>query len=715
MINRYRLSSVLSALVCVILSSTGNSQTVRNTINPFHDAVACWHMDKLTDANGKNPLQIVGNVVIGTKLTGKELSDSIALGGDDTIANMNGGYLDASQGSDGDLNLNGNSLTVAIRLRSTDGAWGKPIFSKHGGHENLVYNLFSFPDKIGFELGTQDHQGMTQVSVEIAKIGPTSWHTIICRYDGTALEMFVDGVMMDAATAHGPLRTGNSEPALIGAERIGGNINSGWRGNIDYVALWNRALTSSEIAGLNGGPRRIAQLSHSYKEIRMLPTRPDLYHETYRPQFHFTARQWSVHKLNPARREEGWVNDPNGLIYLDGQYNFFAQRWNKCWIHAISNDLVHWTEIQPAFWEDNRFEGGTQSGGSVLDEKNSSGLGPDADHPPLIAFWSGNDNNSQCISYSLDRGVTWTKYEHNPVLLHPERDPKVFWYEPDHHWIMVLSGNGSYHFFTSDNLLQWTALPHSVPDSFECPDLFQLPLDGDHNKLKWVLIRGNGKYSIGEFDGKSFKEETQQLSSDSGPNFYATQSWGDVTGQPGRRVQIAWMAEGRYPDMPFNQQMTFPRDFKLVTTPAGPRLFRLPVPEISKLHLVPSITTNHDLSGSTVLPLNKGGDLYHLNLKLEMHAGASLKLHCFGLDVLLSPDQVELNGRKAIVATGVKELEVLVDRTSVEVFVNGGAESLSSCFLPTDATFNLINVSGGTHISELIVWPLKSSWPAHVK
>ena len=118
------------------------------------------------------------------------------------------------------------------------------------------------------------------------------------------------------------------------------------------------------------------------------------------------------------------MNDPNGLIWLNGEYHLFSQRWNKCWIHAVSKDLVHWKELQPAFWEDRRFGGGVQSGGAVYDAHNSSGLGT-PEHPPLVAFWSGNDNNSQCISFSIDKGRTWQKYAGNPVLLYPARSQGV--------------------------------------------------------------------------------------------------------------------------------------------------------------------------------------------------------------------------------------------------------------------------------------------------
>lgn len=166
--------------------------------------------------------------------------------------------------------------------------------------------------------------------------------------------------------------------------------------------------------------------------------REKLYHEYLRPQFHITARYWDDYQLNPPNHEEGWISDINGLVYNDGVYHFFAQRWWSAWLHAVSTDLIHWKELRPAFGKGGKF-GGTQSGGGVVDINNTSGLG-DGTEPPMIAFWSSTDNLNQCISYSLDKGQTWSKYDKNPVLVHPYRDPKVFWYEPGQKWIMVLYG-----------------------------------------------------------------------------------------------------------------------------------------------------------------------------------------------------------------------------------------------------------------------------------
>ena len=442
----------------------------------------------------------------------------------------------------------------------------------------------------------------------------------------------------------------------------------------------------------------------------MLPNPVDLYHEKYRPQFHFTARQWTVHTLNPGMREEGWLNDPNGLIHLHGEYHLFAQRWNKCWIHAVSTDLVHWTELQPAFWEDHRFGTGVQSGGAVYDQENTSDLASDKKHPPLVAFWSGNDNRSQCLSYSLDLGRTWTKYAQNPVLVHPERDPKVFWYAPDKHWIMVLYGEGSYHFFTSPNLLTWTQLPTSLPDSYECPDLFQLPVDGDLRHEKWVLIRGNGKYSVGDFNGKAFVPETEQLDCDHGPNFYATQSWGDIDGAPGRRVQIAWMRDGKYPDMPFNQQMTFPCNLTLRTTPVGLRVHRNPAQEIVKLHGTPNVWDTVTLTAGTVLPLEASGNLFHITAQVEISTGGSVAFHVHGATVTLTDRSVACNSQPIAVSGGIQTVEILIDRTSIETFVNEGEVSVSACFLPTDATLRVECIAGSATLRSLHVFPLRSIW-----
>jgi fructan beta-fructosidase len=442
-----------------------------------------------------------------------------------------------------------------------------------------------------------------------------------------------------------------------------------------------------------------------------------LYREKYRPQFHFTARQWTTRKPHPSQREEGWMNDPNGLVYLDGEYHLFSQRWAECWIHAVSRDLVHWTELQPAFWKDLRFGDGVQSGGAVVDQDNTSSLSPDRRNPPMVAFWAGWDNRSQCICYSLDKGHSWKEYEKNPVLVHSERDPKVFWHAPTKRWIMLLSDQGVYRFFASTNLLEWSDLNFALADSFECPDMFQMPIDGDPRRQKWVVIRGNGKYSIGEFDGAKFTAETPQIQSDYGANFYATQSWGEIPGRAGRRIQIAWMSGGKYPGMPFNQQMTFPCDLKLRAFPEGLRLCKMPVQEIESLY-----TKSHFWKSRTIEPGGNllagiSGELFDIELRAKPAAAGEFGITCRGESITYSPQKSTLAclGRQAPVRApgGEVTLRILLDRTSIEVFANYGEAAMSSCFLPAEEnkSLELFCHGGNLRIVSLSVRSLKSSWP----
>lgn len=437
-----------------------------------------------------------------------------------------------------------------------------------------------------------------------------------------------------------------------------------------------------------------------------LPVSQDpLYKESLRPQFHFTARQWTMDHLNPGMRQEGWVNDLNGLIYYEGEYHLFAQRWNKCWIHAVSKDLVHWTELEPAFWE-KELDSGVQSGTCVIDYQNTSGLGKDKKHPPMIAFWSGNDNRSQCIHYSLDKGRTWTPYQGNPLLTFPERDPKVFWYEPGKHWVMMLYGDGKYHVLTSPNLLHWTDEKNPIDNCFECPDLFQLPLDGDKTKMQWVLIQGNGNYSLGSFDGKSFKETSGRRPCDVGPNFYATQTWENTS----RRVQAAWMRGSDFPDMPFNQQVSFPCELTLRTTSAGPRLFREPVAEISKLHLREKSWRNQELHEGQIMLLEPSADLLRIKADLIIPAKSKLVFKLRGVPMTLTSKTVEAGSKPTEVLNEVQSVEILLDRASIETFVNKGEVSSTRFMLPKENGISISAEGGPITIRSLTVYRLKSSW-----
>ena len=434
-----------------------------------------------------------------------------------------------------------------------------------------------------------------------------------------------------------------------------------------------------------------------------------LYQESLRPQFHFTARQWTMDRLNPGPKEEGWLNDLNGLIYYDGEYHLFAQRWWKCWLHAVSPDLVHWTELPPAFWEE-QSETGDQSGTCVVDYHNTSGLSPDKSNPPMVAFWTRNDNRTHCICYSLDHGRTWKHYEKNPILVYPERDPKVFWYAPSNHWVMIMYGNNQYHIFTSTNLLSWKDEQHPIPNSFECPDFFELPVDGNRDNMKWVMIQGNGNYSIGSFNGVEFKEETARYACDIGPTFYATQTWGNTDTGDGRRIQAAWMRDSTFPEMPFNQQVSFPCELTLRSTPNGPRIFREPIKEIALLHNGQDSWTNHVLNANDVLPLEPSGRLFHIRAEVNIPPGARLIFNIRGVPVILTSKTVESGTRPASVFDQIKTVEILVDRTSIETFVNQGEISATRFVLPHENGLSVKAEGGSVTLQILTVYQLNSAW-----
>jgi sucrose-6-phosphate hydrolase SacC (GH32 family) len=251
----------------------------------------------------------------------------------------------------------------------------------------------------------------------------------------------------------------------------------------------------------------------------------DYYAEPFRPQFHFTP-------------EKNWMNDPNGMVYYDGeyhlfyQYNPFGDKWgHMSWGHAVSSNLVHWEHLPVALVE----EAGVMifSGSAVVDWNNTSGFGMDG-KPPLVAIYTGHYTEkplqNQHLAYSNDKGRTWTKYAGNPVLdigAKDFRDPKVMWYEPTKRWIMTVAMPTEYklHFYSSPNLKDWTRLSEFGPAGatggiWECPDLFELPVEGTTEK-RWVLIvnlnpgsvagGSGGQYFVGQFDGTHFVADENSL------------------------------------------------------------------------------------------------------------------------------------------------------------------------------------------------------------
>ena len=480
------------------------------------------------------------------------------------------------------------------------------------------------------------------------------------------------------------------------------------------VSEWKGKRARIEIvdeASGDWGHLNVADIRQTDSPEQLPVVRTPVYQEALRPGFHFTARQWTMDRLNPGMRQEGWINDLNGLIFYDGEYHLFAQRWAKCWLHAVSKDLVHWTELQPAFWEES-LGSGVQSGTCVIDYDNTSKLSPDPKNPPMVAFWTRFDNHTHRICYSLDHGRSWKLYDKNPILDFPERDPKVFWYAPRKHWVMMMYGDGQYHIFTSKNLLEWKNEKNPIPDSFECPDFFELPVDGNAKKKKWVLIQGNGKYSIGKFNGRRFEEETPRFFGDINPDqFYATQSWHNTDTGDGRRIQVAWMRGSNFPDMPFSQQISFPCELSLRSTADGLRIFRKPILEIESIRESGTKFGSKNLAAGESMELAADGEFFQIKAEVEIPGGAEVFFNLRGVPVVLFHDGIKSGAVESKTIEPVRNIEILLDRGSMGAFVNDGQISCTRFVLPEKAGLSVSAEGGAVKIRSLEVYPLKSTLP----
>ncbi len=447
-----------------------------------------------------------------------------------------------------------------------------------------------------------------------------------------------------------------------------------------------------------------------------------LYHETWRPQFHFTA-------------QKNWHNDPNGLVFFRGEYHLFFQHnptginWgNMTWGHAVGRDLVHWRQLPNALEPDRL--GTIFSGSAVVDWQNTAGFRSGRE-PALVAIYTAAGGTSpeskgqpftQCLAYSNDRGRTWTKFAGNPVLPHivgDNRDPKVIWFAPTRRWIMALFKDGhTYALFASPNLKSWTHLQDlEFPDCGECPDFFELPVDGNRRHTRWVFTAANGHYFVGGFDGAKFTPDGPPQVADWGKNYYAVQTYSDIPPADGRRIQIAWMNGGRYPDMPFNQQMSFPCELTLRSFPEGLRLCRVPVREIAKLHGHQHAWKNVTLRPGDDPLAGLEGELLDIRAEIELGDASEVGFRVRGEPVRYSVAGKTLSSLDATAplapVNGRIQLQILLDRTSLEVFGNAGRVSLTSCFLPKpdNRRVEVYAAGGAAKIISLRVYELRSIWP----
>ncbi len=444
--------------------------------------------------------------------------------------------------------------------------------------------------------------------------------------------------------------------------------------------------------------------------------------DNYRPSFHFTP-------------PSNWLNDPNGLVYFDGEYHLFYQYhphnsvWGPMhWGHAVSTDMVNWQHLPIALYPDEH--GMIYSGSAVVDWNNSAGFGEKA----LVAIFTYNKDHleTQNLAFSTDKGRTWTKYAGNPVIPHPEhlkdfRDPKVFWHED--HWVMCLAAGDTILFYTSANLKQWDQSGSfgggygSTDGVWETPDLFQLPVINASDS-SWVLIVGVGnggpaggsatQYFIGNFDGRNFISENSSdtiLWADHGADYYAPQSWSNEPNL--RRIMVGWMSNWQYanviPTSTWRGVFSIPRELSLAQTANGIRLVHKPASELEKLR------NTHHYWQSTVIQsdsnLLDGIQAKALEIRAEFQITNDVK--CFGFHVRMGMDErtaisymveektlqvdrthsgkVDFADAFAAIHSvelqpidNIISLHIFVDSSSIEVFANDGLVVLTDLIFPSD-------------------------------
>lgn len=484
----------------------------------------------------------------------------------------------------------------------------------------------------------------------------------------------------------------------------------------------------------------------------------EYYNEPYRPQFHFTP-------------EMNWMNDPNGLVYFEGEYHLFYQHnphgnsWgHMSWGHAVSKDMVNWKHLPIALHE----EYGVMifSGCCVVDWQNTSGFGRDG-KPPLVAVYTGHGwgKQTQDIAYSNDRGRTWTKYNGNPVIDKNEadfRDPKVFWHAPTQKWIMVVSmATAKYvQFYSSDDLKNWKHLsdfgPAGVKDkpNWECPDLFELPIENEPGKTRWVLEvdMGNGsvaggsggEYFVGAFDGRQFTcdhDLTESQWVDYGRDFYAPVSWSDIPESDGRRIWLGWMNNWEtnlLPTRPWRSAMSIPRSLSLRRIDDRLVMVQRPVKELESLRATHQQIKGLEISSNRKSLVDYGIQGDKLEIIVDFRIGAATEI---GLSVGENGDQHTLigydvekselfvdrtksgntgfhtafTGRHSAPLrsnNGKLSLHVFVDTSSVEVFANDGEIVITERIFPQPESkgISVYAKNGKSTVDSIDAWTLKSVW-----
>jgi fructan beta-fructosidase len=469
--------------------------------------------------------------------------------------------------------------------------------------------------------------------------------------------------------------------------------------------------------------------------------------ERFRPQFHFTPRR-------------NWMNDPNGLVYFDGEYHLFYQYnpfgldWgHMSWGHAVSRDLVHWQELDVAIPETGQM---IFSGSIIVDQENLSGLG-DGQSPPLLAFYTAfhvaRNVQAQHLAYSHDRGRTFIHYAANPIIdldLADFRDPKVFYHDASKSWVMllVLAREHVVQFYRSDNLLEWVLSGSfgpegSVSGQWECPDLFELPVAGADDTSHWVmkmdvddgLVSGGSgaQYFVGTFDGHRFEFDPAVGAEagalvDLGPDFYAAVTWAGLPSTHAAPIWIGWQSNHQsgkvYPTNPWRGAMSLPRELFLFEEDQGLLLGQRPIAAIeglrpklsdSALDQCPnsgsfeqklSISGNRDARVEVVARDDDDGAL--LTLAIDFAQGS------LSFDRPCSPLSPTRNFPRSISTRLPRpdrvDMQIFVDNMLIEIFVDGGRRVYSACVFPQGSvSIEVKTCAGRATVESIDVWPMTRS------
>ena len=453
----------------------------------------------------------------------------------------------------------------------------------------------------------------------------------------------------------------------------------------------------------------------------------DLYREPGRPLLHYSPRR-------------GASSDANGLVWFDGEWHLHYQHapcnvtpgnsnCNWGWGHAVSRDLVHWEELPDTLWPDER--GVAVSGSCVVDHHDSSGLGSPG-RPPMVIFYTAYGGSNRlshgrsvdvCIGYSTDRGRTWRPYDGNPVIRNIDRgnrDAKVFWYQPGGHWVMVLYIHNDVHFIlTSTDLLHWR-FRSQVNGMHECPELFELPVQGEPGTSRWVFFGASCDYYLGTFDGTRFVPETDIIRFKyTDGSLYASQTFNDAP--DGRRILVAkGQVSGLNPML--NSHITFPIELTLRRTDEGLRIHQNPVAELDRLRSdTVSVPDGTMVSDDTPLEVRPAGRLLDIELELTPAGAGALTLEILGKEIRLDLQAMELQFHEALEdndvraplapADGRLDLRLLVDTIFLEIFsARGRYYTPVRCAFPEAGAVLLRAAGGAVRVDRMRVHEMRSIW-----